>query len=152
MAHCKPQHRSDEWLDFLRVIGRRTPKGKGKALHVICDNYATHKLPNVKAWLKEHPRFHIHITPTSASWLNMVERFFRSITVDRLRHGASHSVADLKKAIAAYITTCNKSSKPFVWAAKTSDIPPGRKLLLELTVLENDKVLAGCAWHHTSSM
>jgi len=120
ISHCKPQHRHNEWLDFLRLIDRRTPKEKD--LHLICDNYATHKHPNVKAWLEKHPRFHIHFTPTSASWLNMVERFFRSITVDRLRGGVFHSVEDLKKAIAAYIHTYNKSPKPFVWTAKASDI------------------------------
>lgn len=120
IAQCKPKHRHGEWLDFLRLIDRRTPKDK--SLHLICDNYATHKHPNVQAWLDRHPRFHIHFTPTSASWLNMVERFFRSITVDRLRHGVFHSVADLKQAISRYINAYNKHPKPFVWTAKASDI------------------------------
>lgn len=120
IAQCKPKHRHGEWLDFLRLIDRQTPKDK--SLHLICDNYATHKHPNVKAWLDKHPRFHIHFTPTSASWLNMVERFFRSLTVDRLRYGVFHSVDDLKQAIRTYISAYNKNPKPFVWTAKASDI------------------------------
>lgn len=76
----------------------------------------------MKAWLAKHPRFHIHFTPTSASWLNMVERLFRSITLDRLRCGAFHGVADLEKAICGYINRCNKNPKPFVWTAKANDI------------------------------
>jgi len=120
IADCKAQHRHEEWLEFLRLIDRATPKGK--TLHLICDNYATHKHPNVKAWLKKHPRFHIHFTPTSASWLNMVERFFRSITVDRLRRGVFRSVVELKEAIRDYIAAYNDCPKPFVWTAKANDI------------------------------
>lgn len=120
IGQCQPRHTHAEWLKFLRKIDRATPKDK--ELHLIVDNYATHKHPAVKAWLAKHPRFHIHFTPTSASWLNMVERFFRSITVDRLRQGAFHSVDDLKKAICAYINNYNKSPKPFVWTAKANDI------------------------------
>lgn len=120
IAHCRPRHRHTEWLEFLRLIDRRTPKDK--ALHLICDNYATHKHPNVQAWLDKHPRFHIHFTPTSASWLNRVERFFRNITVERLRSGVCHSVDDLKKAIASYIKAYNKNPRPFVWTAKADDI------------------------------
>ena len=97
IADCKTRHRHEEWLAFLRQIDRETPKDK--VLHLICDNYATHKHPRVKAWLKKHPRFHMHFTPTSGSWLNMVERFFRSITVDRLRRGVFQSVAELTQAI-----------------------------------------------------
>ncbi len=120
IAHCKARHRHEEWLDFLRLINRRSEKEK--VLHLICDNCTTHKPPCVKTWLKKHPRFHIHFTPTSASWLNMVERFFRSITVDRLRRGVFHSVADLKKAIDGYVNAYNKSPKPFVWTARSNDI------------------------------
>ena len=120
LAQCKSQHRHTEWLDFLRLIDRRT--STDQSLHLVCDNYATHKHPNVQVWLAKHPRFHIHFTPTSASWLNMVERFFRSITVDRLRNGVFHSVDDLKQAISHYINAYNKSPKPFVWTAKSSDI------------------------------
>lgn len=120
IAECKTKHRHEEWLDFLRLIDRQTPADK--TLHLICDNYATHKHPNVKAWLKKHPRFQMHFTPTSASWLNMVERFFRSITVDRLRRGVFKSVAELKSAILEYIAAYNIEPKPFVWTAKANDI------------------------------
>src|SRR5438105_15914976 len=85
IGSCKQRHRHIEWLQFLRQIDRQTPKDK--ALHLICDNYATHKHPKVKAWLAAHPRFQMHFTPTSASWLNMVERFFRDLTVEQLRCG-----------------------------------------------------------------
>jgi DDE superfamily endonuclease len=101
IADCKTRHRHEEWLAFLRQIDRETPKDK--VLHLICDNYATHKHPRVKAWLKKHPRFHMHFTPTSGSWLNMVELFFRSITVDRLRRGVFQSVAKLTQAIEGYM-------------------------------------------------
>jgi transposase len=120
IADCKPQHRHEEWLAFLRQIDRETPKDK--QLHLICDNYATHKHPKVNAWLKKHPRFHVHFTPTSGSWLNMVERFFRSITVDRLRRGVFRSVAELTQAIEQYIASYNDNPKPFVWTAKANDI------------------------------
>lgn len=120
IGQCQSRHTHAEWLKFLRRIDRNTPKDK--ELHLIVDNYATHKHPEVKAWLAKHPRFHVHFTPTSASWLNMVERFFRSITVDRLRRGVFHSVDDLQKAICVYINSYNKSPKPFVWTAKANDI------------------------------
>jgi DDE superfamily endonuclease len=117
---CKTRHRHEEWLAFLRQIDRETPKGR--VLHLICDNYATHKHPRVKVWLKKHPRFHVHFTPMSGLWLNMVEWFFRSIAVDRLRHGVFQSVAELALAIEGYIAPCNKNPKPFVWTAKANDI------------------------------
>lgn len=120
IGQCQPQHTHVEWLKFLRQIDRQTPKDK--TLHLIADNYATHKHPVVKAWLVKHPRFIMHFTPTSASWLNMVERFFRSLTVDRLRRGVFCSVADLEKAISAYIQNYNKDPKPFVWTARANDI------------------------------
>jgi hypothetical protein len=87
IAQCQQRRRHTEWLRFLREIDRETPKRK--TLHLICDNYATHKHPNVQAWLDKHPRFHMHFTPTSASWLNRVERFFRDISEHRLRRGCS---------------------------------------------------------------
>lgn len=120
ISRCAQRHRHTEWLDFLRQIDRETPKDK--TLHLICDNYATHKHPKVKAWLATHPRFHIHFTPTSASWLNMVERFFRDITTERLRRGVFRSVPELITAIQEYITVHNKNPKPFVWTAKAKDI------------------------------
>lgn len=97
ISRCESRHRHVEWLTFLRQIDRETPKDK--ALHLICDNYATHKHPKVQAWLAKHPRFTVHFTPTSASWLNMVERFFRDITTTRLRRGVFRSVPELTAAI-----------------------------------------------------
>ena len=89
---------------------------------MICDNYATHKHPNVIAWLDKHPRFNLHFTPTSASWLNMVERFFRDLTTDRLRRGVFRSVPELVSAIKDYVATHNENPKPFIWTAKATDI------------------------------
>ena len=120
ISRCEQRHRHIEWLTFLRQINRETPQDK--SLHLICDNYATHKHPKVKEWLAQHPRIHVHFTPTSASWLNMVERFFRDITTERLRNGVFRSVPELTSAIKAYITSHNKNPKPFVWTAKAHDI------------------------------
>ena len=120
IARCEARHRHTEWLTFLRQIDRETPKDK--ELHLVCDNYATHKHPNVQEWLAKHPRFHLHFTPTSASWLNMVERFFRDLTVDRLRRGVFHSVPELVAAIEAYVVDHNTQPKPFIWTAKANDI------------------------------
>ena len=102
---CMPRHRHREFLRFLRLIDQQTPAGLD--LHLIVDNYATHKTPAVKRWLKAHPRFHLHFTPTSASWLNMVERFFAEITRKRIRRGAFKSVAELKSAIMEYLENHN---------------------------------------------
>ena len=120
ISRCAPRHRHIEWLAFLRQIDRETPKDK--ALHLICDNYATHKHAKVKKWLAKHPRFHVHFTPTSASWLNMVERFFRSISTDRLERGVFRSVPELIAAIGEYIAAHNRNPKPFIWTAKANDI------------------------------
>jgi transposase len=120
IARCQPHHRHSEWLTFLRQIDRETPKDK--TLHLICDNYATHKHPTVQQWLEKHPRFYIHFTPTSASWLNMVERFFRDLTSQRLRRGVFSGVPQLIVAIETYIEQHNESPKPFVWTAKANDI------------------------------
>lgn len=120
IARCDQRHRHTEWLTFLRQIDRETPKGK--ELHLICDNYATHKHPKVKEWLEKHPRFTVHFTPTSASWLNMVERFFRDISENRLRCGVFTSVPELTGAIKEYIAVHNENPKPFIWTAKASDI------------------------------
>lgn len=117
---CMPRHRHQEWIKFLKLIDTQTPAGK--QLHLIVDNYATHKHPKVIKWLKCHPRFHIHFTPTSASWLNMVERFFRDLTGKRLKRGVFTSVAALIEAIESHIRTTNQNPKPFVWTAKASDI------------------------------
>ena len=120
IAQCQQRHRHVEWLKFLKQIDRETPKGK--ILHLIVDNYATHKHPVVKAWLEKHPRFVMHFTPTSASWLNMVERFFRDITTERLRRGVFTSVPDLISAINEYVGHHNIEPKPFIWTAKAKDI------------------------------
>jgi transposase len=120
IAQCQPRHRHTEWLKFLRQIDSETPKDK--ALHLICDNYATHKHPVVQRWLSKHPRVNMHFTPTSASWLNMVERFFRDITTERLRRGVFTSVAELTLAIDGYIAHHNKDPKPFIWTKSARDI------------------------------
>ena len=120
IGRCEQRHRHNEWLDFLRQIDRETPKDK--TLHLICDNYATHKHPNVKQWLAKHPRFHMHFTPTSASWLNMVERFFRDISENRLRRGVFTSVPELIGAIKEYIVVHNNDPKPFIWTKSARDI------------------------------
>lgn len=117
---CMKQHRHEEWLKFLRLIDRETPAETD--LHLIVDNYATHKHADVRSWLERHPRFHIHFTPTSASWTNMVERFFRDLTDQRLRRGVFHSVAELEQAIQAYLHHHNQQPKPFIWTARASDI------------------------------
>ncbi len=120
ISMCQDRHRHEEWLKFLNLINRKTPKHL--QLHLIVDNYATHKHPQVQAWLAKHPRFVIHFTPTSASWLNMVERFFRDISENRIKQGSFTSVAELEQAIAQYIEHHNKNPKPFIWTASASDI------------------------------
>ena len=120
IATCMNRHRHQEWIKFLNLIDRQTPQELD--LHLIVDNYATHKHPKVKAWLKRHPRFHQHFVPTSSSWLNMVERWFRDLTGKQIRRGVFKSVADLIAAIEAYIEHHNHNPKPFVWTAKAEDI------------------------------
>jgi len=117
---CQQRHRHEEWLVFLRRIDRETPKHK--ELHLICDNYATHKHPHVQEWLAKHPRFHMHFTPTSASWLNMVERFFRDLSTQRLERGVFRSVPELIAAIKDYVAVHNRNPKPFIWTIKATDI------------------------------
>jgi transposase len=117
---CMPRHRHQEWIKFLKLLDVRTPPDKD--LHLIVDNYATHKHPKVVRWLKRHPRFHLHFTPTSASWLNMVERLFRDLTEKRLRRGVFTSVEQLTRTIDDYVNATNRSPKPFIWTAKATDI------------------------------
>ena len=102
------------------MLNRQTPADK--QLHLLADNYATHKHEKVQRWLDRHPRFHMHFTPTSASWLNMVERFFRDITVNRIRRGVFRDVIELVEAIDDYIARHNRSPKPFIWTASANDI------------------------------
>ena len=120
ISMCDDQHRHQEWLKFLRVIDQVTPEQK--QIHLIADNYATHKHPRVQKWLDRHPRFHVYFTPTSSSWLNMVERFFRDLTENRIRRGIFHDVEELIMAIGEYIDKHNENPKPFIWTAKASDI------------------------------
>jgi transposase len=120
ISMCDDRHRHQEWLKFLRVIDEVTPDGQ--QIHLIADNYATHKHPKVQRWLARHPRFHIYFTPTSSSWLNMVERFFRDITQNRIRRGIFRDVEELIMAIGEYIDKHNDNPKPFVWSAKAADI------------------------------
>lgn len=117
---CQQRHRHQEWIKFLKLIDDATPAGK--ELYLIADNYATHKHPKVQRWLKRHPRFHVHFTPTSSSWLNMVERFFRDLTQNRLRRGVFRSVFELITALDAYVDLHNENPKPFIWTAKANDI------------------------------
>jgi transposase len=119
-GECMPRHRHQEFLRFLRAIDRNTSKHLD--LHLVIDNYATHKHPKVKAWLARHTRFHLHFTPTSASWLNQVERFFGLITNDAIRRGVFRSVAELQATIVAYLDHHNADPKPFIWTAKAADI------------------------------
>lgn len=120
IGQCQHRHTHAEWLKFLKKIDRETPKDK--TLHLIADNYATHKHPSVQEWLDKHPRFNMHFTPTSASWLNMVERFFRDITTQRLRRGVFTSVLELEAAINEYVAHHNKDPKPFIWTKSARDI------------------------------
>jgi transposase len=120
IGQCQQRHTHIEWLKFLRQIDRETPKGK--TLHLIADNYATHKHPAVQEWLAKHPRLSMHFTPTSASWLNMVERFFRDISENRLRRGVFTSVPELVAAIDEYVAHHNTNPKPFIWTKSARDI------------------------------
>ncbi len=120
IGQCMAKHRNTEFLKFLRTIDRRVPKGL--QIHMIVDNYGTHKHDNVTAWLAKHPRFHLHFIPTSSSWLNMVERWFRELTDKAIRRGVFHSVPDLIAAIEAYLEANNNDPKPFVWTATAEEI------------------------------
>jgi transposase len=133
ISMCDDRHRHQEWLKFLRVIDHLTPPDK--ELYLIADNYATHKHPKVQKWLARHRRFHMHFTPTSSSWLNMVERFFRDLTEQRLRRGIFRDVEELIMAIGDYIDQHNDRPKPFVWTAKAADIL--EKVKRARTVLDN---------------
>ncbi len=120
IAQCHTRHRHLEFLSFLRKIDKSTPRRL--ALHLILDNYGTHKHPAVQEWFAAHPRFHPHFTPTSASWLNQVERWFAEITRKRIRRGTFSSVAALKKAIRDYIRANNADPQPFIWTASANTI------------------------------
>ncbi len=117
---CQQRHRHQEWLRFLRMIDQTIPAEK--EIYLICDNYATHKHPRVQRWLLKHQRFHVRFTPTSASWLNMIERFFRDLTANQIRRGVFQDLEQLITAIGNYIDHHNSNPKPFIWTAKASDI------------------------------
>ncbi len=120
IGDCMPRHRHHEFLRFLKRIDAATPAALD--LHLIVDNYGTHKHPRVQGWLHRHPRFHLHFTPTSSSWLNLVERWFRNLTTDRLRRGSFGSVAELIAAIRQYLDNHNQNPQVFVWSAPVERI------------------------------
>jgi transposase len=120
IGQCHQRHRHQEFLKFLRRIDRGFPADL--KLHLILDNYGTHTHPTVKDWLSQHSRFTLHFTPTGASWLNLVERWFRELTDKRIRRGVFHSVTELKQAIREFLNTNNRQPKPFVWTASVESI------------------------------
>jgi transposase len=120
IGDCMPRHRHQEFIRFLKQIDAATPPAL--ELHLIVDNYGTHKHPRVQTWLQRHPRFHLHFIPTSSSWLNLVERWFRDLTAQRLRRGSFDSVAELIAAIHAYLDNHNQNPRVFVWSAPVDRI------------------------------
>ena len=120
VGRCMPRHRHQEFIRFLNTIETTVPVGK--AVHVVLDNYATHKHPKVKTWLERHPRFVFHFTPTSCSWLNAVEGFFAKLTKRRLQRGVFRSIAELQAAINRFVDEANDNPKPFVWTADPDKI------------------------------
>jgi transposase len=120
IAQCLPRHRHQEFLKFLRTLDREFPAELD--LHLIVDNYGTHTHENVKKWLAKHPRFHLHFVPTSCSWLNLIERWFRELTDKAIRRGIFHSVPDLIAAIEQYLAAHNQDPTAFVWTAEADKI------------------------------
>jgi putative transposase len=121
ISQCKPRHRHQEFLSFLKHLDGNTPAAM--ELHLIADNYATHKHPQVKAWLARHPRFHLHFTPTYSSWLNQVERWFGLITQQAIRRrGSFRNVRQLVEKIEQYVAHYNEHKRPFVWTATADSI------------------------------
>jgi putative transposase len=120
IAHCRPHHRHQEYLSFLREIERNVPKNL--EVHIIVDNYATHKHRRVRRWFAARPRFHVHFTPTYASWLNQVEIWFNRITQQAIRRGTFSSVKELVAKIDRYVQNSNRHAQPFVWTATADSI------------------------------
>lgn len=120
LSQTAPRHTHQEWLAFLKHLDAQTPPAL--QLHLIIDNYATHKHPKVKAWLQKHPRFHLHFTPTGSSWLNLVERFFRDLSEDVVREGSFTSTGELTAAILAYLAERNLHPTRYQWKAKGAEI------------------------------
>ena len=117
-GRCYRRHRHQEFLEFLNSLARRYP---GREMHLICDNYGTHDHPSVRQWLAAHPRFHLHFTPTSASWLNLVERWFGLISQQAIRRGSFDSVAQLERAITHFMEGWNQNPRPFVCQDRPAD-------------------------------
>ena len=120
LGQCRKRHRHEEFLAFLRLIDREVPAELD--IHLVLDNYATHKHAKVKQWLAARPRFHLHFTPTYASWLNQVERWFGLLSQRAIKRGSFRSVADLVRKIQAFIDSYNASGTPFVWVATAQSI------------------------------
>lgn len=120
MGECMNRHRHQEYLKFLKLLDKKYSHDQSLELHLIADNYSTHKHIKVKYWLKRHPHIHIHFIPTSCSWLNLVERFFSELTMKRIRRGVFRSVLELVNAIDEYLENHNAEPKPFIWT-KTAD-------------------------------
>jgi transposase len=120
LGECYRRHRSKEFLKFLKTIDAHVPADLD--IHLILDNYGTHTTPRVRRWLAAHPRFHVHFTPTSASWLNLVERWFGLLSDKQIKRGAHRSTHELEAAIRAYLHLTNESPTPFVWTKTAEDI------------------------------
>ncbi|WP_411847609.1 IS630 family transposase [Roseibacillus persicicus] len=120
LGKCYQRHRQDEFIDFLKTVEKNAPQDKD--IHIVLDNYSTHKTAKVKRWLQRRPHWNLHFIPTHSSWLNQVERFFGKITMDMIRRGVFHSVPELKKAITDYLEETNKDPKPFSWTATADQV------------------------------
>src|SRR5437762_5872615 len=133
IGRCHRRHRHQEFVKFLDHVNAAVPREPGVSVHVVLDNYATHKTPAVKRWFPRHPEYHLHFTPTSASWLDQVERFFAAITEDRLRRGVFTSVPQLGRASHDYLAEHNKDPRPFAWTADAGSILDRVKRVCERT-------------------
>jgi transposase len=133
IGRCHRRHRHQEFIRFLDHVHATLPRDPGVSVHVVLDNYGTHKTPAVKRWFLRHPEYHLHFTPTSASWLNQVERFFAAITEDRIRRGVFTSVGQLERAIHDYLAEHNENPRPFVWTADADSILGRIKRVCERT-------------------
>jgi putative transposase len=135
LTQCKPKHRHQEFLAFLRHIEANVPEHLD--VHLICDNYGTHKHPKVVAWLEAHPRFHVHFTPTSASWLNLVESWFSVLTRQAIRRGSFDTVRQLERAVTKYIAEWNEHAEPFRWTTPVREIRRKIRRVKAISVTEH---------------
>ena len=133
IGKCPRRHRHQEFLKFLDLVDASLTKEPGVSVHLVLDNYATHKTPAVKRWFLRHPEYHLHFTPTSSSWLNQVERFFADITEKRIRRGVFKSVPALEQAIDEYLAEHNQNPKPFKWVANSEAIFERIKQVIRVT-------------------